>query len=95
MSERQHHIEVRMGSERNFGIVFAVLFLILALWPLLDGSGIRLWALGAAAVFGLTAFVVPKVLSFPNRLWFKFGILLGALIAPVVMALVYFFTVVP
>lgn len=95
MSEREHHLEIPIGSERSFGIVFAAVFLIVALWPLLGGSHVRIWSLGVSAVFLFAAFLTPRLLSVPNRLWFKFGTKLGAVVAPVVMALVFFVTVVP
>ena len=55
----------------------------------------RLWAVSIAFVFFLLSFLAQRILSFPNKLWFKLGLALGAVIAPVVMALVYFTTVVP
>jgi len=82
-------------SERSFGIVFTIVFLIVALFPLTNHEDIYIWAIIIAAIFFLLAFVAPKVLVLPNKLWFKFGILLGSIIAPVIMALVYFFTVLP
>ncbi len=89
------HMEVQKGSERSFGVVFSIVFLIVALYPLINSQSIHLWALVVSAVFFLLAFVAPKVLVLPNRFWFKFGILLGSIIAPIVMTLVYFITVLP
>jgi len=82
-------------SEKSFGVVFAIVFLIVALFPLTNSEDIRLWAIIISAIFLLLAFIAPQVLSLPNKLWFKFGILLGSIIAPVIMALVYFITVLP
>ena len=82
-------------TPRSFGVVFSIVFLIVALYPLTNSEDIRLWAIMVSAVFLLLAFVAPQVLELPNKLWFKFGILLGSIIAPVVMALVYFSTVLP
>lgn len=82
-------------SEKSFGIVFAIFFLLVALFPLTNSEDIRLWAIIISAIFLLLSFVAPKLLSLPNKLWFKFGLLLGSVIAPVVMALVYIVTVVP
>lgn len=95
MSEFKSHVEVNMGSEKGFGIVFAIVFLLIGLYPLLHGENVRLWALVAALVLLALAFLAPKTLSVPNKLWFKLGMLLGAVVAPIVMALVYFITVVP
>lgn len=83
------------SSPKSFGIIFSVVFLIVALYPLFSSEKIRLGAGIISAIFLLIAFAAPKVLTVPNKLWFKFGILLGSIIAPIVMALVYFLTVLP
>ena len=72
-----HDKHIEMGSERGFGLVFAVVFALIALWPLVRGNDVRLWALVVAALFAVVAFAVPALLKWPNRLWFKFGLLLG------------------
>jgi hypothetical protein len=95
LSEIKSHIEVELGSERNFGLVLAGFFFIVALWPLLENQPLRLWAFAVVAVLVALAFFAPKVLSVPNRLWFKLGMALGAVVAPLVMILVYFTSVMP
>lgn len=95
MSEHKQHIEVKRGSEKSFGIVFSVVFLLIGLYPLMSGEGVRPWSLIAALFFFVLAFIAPKALSAPNKLWFKLGMALGAFVAPVVMTFVYFTTVVP
>ena len=95
MSDSISHIPTEQSSPKSFGVVFSIVFLIVALYPLTNSEDIRLWAIIVSAVFLLLAFVVPNVLSLANKLWFKFGILLGSIIAPIVMALVYFLTVLP
>ena len=87
--------KVKEGGNRSFGIVFSTVFLILALYPLINSEGVRIWAIAISAIFLLLALIVPKTLSIPNKLWFKFGVLLGSIIAPIVMAIVYFLTVLP
>lgn len=94
MSE-QAIVKVRMGSERNFGLVIAAVFVVIALWPLLHGNGMRPIWLGAAAILGGLGLFAPKLLEWPNRLWFKFGLLLGGIVAPIVMALVYIIVFLP
>lgn len=84
-----------INSEKSFGVVFSIVFLIIALYPITNSEDIHLWAIFISAVFLLLAFIAPQVLALPNKLWFKFGMLLGSIIAPVVMALVYFITVLP
>lgn len=68
MSELTGNTEVKMGSERSFGIVFAIVFLLIALFPLLGDGGVRLWSAGVAAVFGGLAFLAPKLLAPLNTL---------------------------
>ncbi|WP_234016247.1 SxtJ family membrane protein [Magnetospirillum gryphiswaldense] len=84
-----------MGSERSFGIVFAVVFALIGLWPLKAGGDMRLWALGLAALFLVVAFVAPKLLKPLNLLWFKFGLLLHKIMTPLIMGLLFFLTVTP
>ena len=91
--ERKDDIEV--GSEKSFGIVFAAVFALIGLWPLIHGTPIRWWALAAAVVFLLAAFVAQPLLKPLNILWFKFGMLLYKVVNPLVMALLYYLTVVP
>ena len=87
--------EVRSGSDRSFGIVFAVVFALIALFPLLHGGSIRLWALAIAAVFAVLAFLWPKLLAPLNRLWFRFGLLLHKIVNPVVLGLMFFVIITP
>ena len=95
MSEKSSHIAIEQSSEKSFGIVFSIVFLIVALYPLINSEGLRIWALVASIIFFLLAFLAPKILVLPNKLWFKFGLLLGSIVAPIVMAFVYFVTVLP
>ena len=86
---------VRAGSERAFGIVFAVVFLIVGLWPLIGDAALRPWALAVSAGFLAAALVFPKILSPLNQLWFRFGMLLHKIVNPLVMGLLFFLTVTP
>jgi len=95
MSKIASHISTARSSEKSFGIVFSIVFLIVALYPLINSEGLRIWALVASIIFFFLAFIAPKVLVFPNKLWFKFGLLIGSIVAPIVMAFVYFVTVLP
>lgn len=89
------NFDIKIGSERNFGIVFAIVSAIIALAPVFRGSSPRIIFLLLGLVFAILAFFVPHLLRVPNRLWFRFGILLGAIVAPIVMTLVYLLTFVP
>ena len=95
MSEQKGHHEVKVGSERSFGVVFAIVFSIIGTWPLLSGGELRIWSQLVAAAFLGLGFITPGVLRPLNILWFKFGMLLGRIIAPIVISLLYFITVTP
>ncbi len=91
--------DVKVGSERSFGLVFAVVFIVVALLPLLtmsDQEGqMRIWALVVAAFFAGSALTMPSVLAPLNKLWFRFGLLLHKIVNPLVMGLLFFVTVTP
>ena len=87
--------DVQMGSNRSFGIVFAIVFLIIALWPLMGDGDIRLWSAAISAAFLAIAFIAPKILQPLNVLWFKFGLILHKIVSPIMMGLVYVLTVLP
>ena len=87
--------EIKMGSERGFGLVMAVVFAIIGLLPLISGGALRVWSLAVGAAFLGFAILYPRALRPLNVLWFKFGILLGKIVTPVVMAVLFVTTVVP
>lgn len=95
MSEFDGHIKVSNGSEKSFGVVFSLVFLLIALSPLIRGGGVNIWALVVSAIFLFIAYFKPRILVVPNTLWFKFGLLLGRIVAPIVIALVYIIAIVP
>jgi hypothetical protein len=86
---------VEGSSDRSFGIVFAVVFTITALFPLIRGGGIRVWSLVVAGIFLLLALLLPGVLAPLNRLWFKFGMLLHRIVSPVVLGLLFYVGITP
>ena len=83
------------SSERGFGLVFAVVFAIIGLWPLRLEDPVRWWALGTATAFFVVAFVYPRALWPLNWLWIRFGILLGRIVAPIVMGIIFFVVITP
>ena len=87
--------DIKVGSERVFGIVFAVFFAVVAAWPLLDGMSPRCWALVLALVFIGTSFFLPVVLRPLNIVWFKFGMLLYKVVNPLTLGMLFYFTMVP
>tara|TARA_Y100000591_G_scaffold217826_1_gene189372 strand:- start:275 stop:658 length:384 start_codon:yes stop_codon:yes gene_type:complete len=87
--------EIKVGSNRSFGIVFFVVFLLIGLYPLLKNNDIRIWSLIISSVFLLLGLKNSKILTPLNILWFKFGMLLGKYVSPIVMGLVFFLVVTP
>ena len=87
--------DIKIGSNRSFGIVFFVVFLIIGLWPLINNGDIRNWSVIISATFLVLGLLNSKVLTPFNKTWFRFGIFLGNFIAPIVMAIVYFLVVTP
>jgi hypothetical protein len=83
------------SSDRKFGLLFSLVFTVLALLPLRSGKGVRLWALGAAAVFLVTALALPAVLGPLNRAWSKVGLALGRITNPVITGLLFFVVIAP
>ena len=86
---------VRGSSDRSFGIVFAVVFALVGLWPLTGDGAVRLWALVAAVAILVVAFVCPGILGPFNRAWTAFGLLLHRIVNPLVMGLIFYLAVTP
>ena len=87
--------EIKIGSNRSFGIVFFVVFLLIALYPLLKDSDLRIWSLVISFIFLILGLINSKILTPLNRLWFKFGLLLGKFISPIIMGIIFFIVVTP
>ena len=87
--------KIKISSNRSFGLVFFVVFLIVALWPLKSGEDIRIWSLALSIIFFSLGILNSKLLTPLNKLWFKFGILLGSIVSPIVMGIVFFLVVTP
>ncbi len=87
--------KIKLPSNRNFGIVFSIVFLIIAIWPILNQNEIRIWSMMISFIFLILGLINSKFLSPLNKSWFKFGLILGSVIAPIVMGIVFFFVVTP
>tara|TARA_Y100000591_G_scaffold306469_1_gene304938 strand:- start:307 stop:687 length:381 start_codon:yes stop_codon:yes gene_type:complete len=83
------------SSNRSFGIVFFLVFILIAFYPFIKGGEIRQWSLIISIIFLGLGLVNSKILSPLNKLWFKFGIFLGKIFSPLVMAIIFFFVVLP
>ena len=86
---------IKIGSNRSFGIVFFILFLLIALYPTINSEGIRIWSVILSLIFLVLGLLDSKVLTPLNKIWFKFGILLGRVISPLIMGAIFFFVVTP
>ena len=87
--------EIKISSNRSFGLVFFVVFLLIALYPLINNGEVRLWSLITSIVFLTLGLLNSKFLNPFNKLWFKFGIILGKIISPLIMGIIFFLVVTP
>lgn len=95
MSESVSHFKTERGSDRSFGVVFALFFFAVAVFPFFTKGEIGYWALGLSGAFAVIAWVYPKLLTPLNNVWFKLGMLLSAIIAPLVMVVIFFLVITP
>ncbi len=87
--------KIIVGSNKSFGIVFCIFFLIVSLYPLINDQGIRIWSIILSSIFFILGIQNSRLLTPLNILWFKFGMLLGRFVSPIVMGLVFFLVVTP
>ena len=87
--------KINMSSNRNFGLVFFIVFLIVSIWPLTYEEPIRIWSAIISSFFLILGLMNSKLLTPLNKLWYKFGMILGAIVAPVVMGFVFFLVITP
>ena len=88
--------EIETSSDRSFGVVFSAAFSLYGAWPLLEEPRtVRPWALVAGGVFLLLALVAPRLLAPLNRVWTKLGLVMGTIVSPIVMAVLFFFLITP
>ncbi len=87
--------KIKIGSNKSFGIVFFTVFFIISIWPLLSANEIRYWSLVISVVFLILGIINSKILTPLNKVWFKIGILLGNIISPIIMGMIFFLVVTP
>jgi len=87
--------KLEISTNRSFGLTFFAVFLIVGLWPLLNNELIRIWAIIISLVFLFLGLLNSKLLTPFNKIWFKFGILLGSIVSPIAMSVVFFIVVTP
>ena len=85
----------KKSSNKSFGYVFFVVFLIFGIWPLMNAESIRIWSILISLIFLVLGFLNSKILSPFNYIWFKFGLFLGKFISPIIMALLFFTVITP
>lgn len=86
---------IKLKNNITFGILFSVLFFLVAIYPLKMGDPIRLWSLILSLVFLFITIVKPNLFTSLNSFWIEFGTLLGKVISPIIMGLIFFFIIVP
>jgi hypothetical protein len=87
--------DIKISSNRSFGIVFFIVFLLIAFYPLINQGEIRIWSVLISLLFLILGIINSKILTPLNKVWFKFGIFLGKLISPIVMGIIFFLVVTP
>ena len=87
--------DIKLGSNRSFGIVFFVVFLLISLYPLINNEHIKIWSLAISLIFLTLGLLNSKLLLPLNKMWFKFGIFLGKIVSPLIMGIIFFLVVTP
>ena len=87
--------DIKIGSNRSFGIVFFIVFILISVYPVIKGGDLRVWSLIISLIFLTLGLFNSKFLSPLNKLWFKFGLFLGKIVSPIVMGVIFFFVVTP
>ena len=87
--------EIKISSNKSFGVVFFIVFLLIAIYPLINNGELRIWSSIIAIIFLILGLINSKVLTPLNKLWFKFGLLLGKIVSPLIMGIIFFLVVTP
>ena len=87
--------KVNLPSNKNFGIVFFIVFLLVALYPLINYQEIRTWSILVSIIFLFLGLINSVILTPLNKLWFIFGIFLGKIVSPFIMGIIFFLVVTP
>ena len=89
------HKDIKIGSNRNFGIVFFIVFFLISIYPITQSGNLRVWSLIISIIFLILGILNSNLLYPLNKIWFKFGLLLGKFISPIIMGFIFFFVVTP
>ena len=82
--------EINKSSNKSFGLVFFLVFILIGIYPILNQGNIRVWSIIIAVVFLILGLSNSRILTPLNRIWFKFGIFLGKMISPIIMGVIFF-----
>ena len=86
---------IKLPSNKSFGVVFFIVFIIIGFWPILNGNDVRIWSILISLIFLILGLFNSRALTPLNKVWFKFGLLLGNIISPIVMGIIFFGIVTP
>ena len=87
--------DIKISSNRSFGLLFFLVFLLISIYPLLNGGNLRHWSLIISIIFLALGILNSKILTPLNKVWFKFGLFLGTIVSPIIMSIIFFFVVTP
>ena len=87
--------DIKIGSNRSFGVVFSIVFFLIASFPLTQNGELRIWSLIICLIFLILGLINSKILTPLNKLWFKFGVFLGKIFSPIIMGIIFFLVVTP
>ena len=87
--------DVKISSNKSFGIVFFVVFLIISIFPLINDGNLRVWSLIISIIFFILGLINSNILTPLNKIWFRFGTILGKIVSPIVMSIIFFLVVTP
>ena len=87
--------EIKISSNKSFGVVFFIVFLLISIYPLINNGELRIWSLITSIIFLFLGLINSKVLTPLNKLWFKFGLLMGKIVSPLIMGIIFFLVVTP
>ena len=85
----------KLPSNRSFGLLFFIVFTLIGLWPIINSESIRIWSIVIALIFFILGILNSKILTPLNKVWMRFGILLGNFVSPIVMGIIFFGVVTP
>ena len=82
-------------SNKSFGILFFIVFLVIGFWPNIHGEEIRIWSISLSLLFLILGLLNSKILTPLYYAWIKLGLFLGKFISPVVMVIIFYLIISP